>query len=321
MAVWRQPHCGKRLLPCGSEVFHIWGQLLDAVAHCHRHRVVHRDVKPANCFLSCMEDSSDKPSAMPASQPLPAPAERPPLLGQRLLLGDFSVSRQLQGSEELASTITGTPYFMAPELMRGQSYDVASDVWSLGVTLYHMLMLELPYKATSLSELANQVVHGPPPVVQGGRDAQLTQAVRMAAVKEPDKRASAHTLQRLPALQLARRMRMRRFGYRRLASGMAINPVVHLSPLAKENLSRLTQGADLAPKQVAVLEAELDEALRATIMSRDSTATRTSSDRPTLQQARVALVLSRVRVLRLGRVCASWVVRGRRGGVESDRST
>ena len=70
------------------------------------------------------------------------------------------------------------------------------------------------------------------------RDAQLVQAVRMCAVRDPDNRASAAQLQKLPALQLAHRKRMRRFVYRRYPTGSAASPVLHLSPTTSQQLSR-----------------------------------------------------------------------------------
>ena len=70
------------------------------------------------------------------------------------------------------------------------------------------------------------------------RDAQLVQAVRMCAVRDPHNRASAAQLQKLPALQLAHRKRMRRFVYRRYPTGSAASPVLHLSPTTSQQLSR-----------------------------------------------------------------------------------
>ena len=100
-----------------------------------------------------------------------------------------------------------------------------------------MLALRLPFSATSLSELAQQILHAELPPLHS-RDAQLVQAVRMCAVREPANRASAAQLQKLPALQLAHRKRMRRFVYRRYPTGSAASPVLHLSPTTSQQLSR-----------------------------------------------------------------------------------
>lgn len=45
------------------------------------------------------------------------------------LLGDFGVSRLLMGSCDLATTFTGTPYYMSPEALKHQGYNTKSDIW------------------------------------------------------------------------------------------------------------------------------------------------------------------------------------------------
>ena len=47
---------------------------------------------------------------------------------------------------------------LAPEIVSGEAYGTKSDIWSLGCALYQMLTLELPFKATSLPELARLIV-------------------------------------------------------------------------------------------------------------------------------------------------------------------
>lgn len=51
------------------------------------------------------------------------------LLFLLLLLGDFGVSRLLMGSCDLATTFTGTPYYMSPEALKHQGYNTKSDIW------------------------------------------------------------------------------------------------------------------------------------------------------------------------------------------------
>ena len=108
-----------------AEAFHLCSQLLSALAHCHRHRVLHRDVKPANCFLARIDgasphgpdDASSSTTHSAAAPSAAAPsadggggnssAAAAPLLSQKLMLGDFSVSRSLTAGGGLASTISG----------------------------------------------------------------------------------------------------------------------------------------------------------------------------------------------------------------------
>lgn len=57
-------------------------------------------------------------------------------------LGDFGISRILKGTSDLATTFTGTPYYMSPEVLKHDGYNAKSDVWSLGVVLYELCTLQ-----------------------------------------------------------------------------------------------------------------------------------------------------------------------------------
>ena len=57
-------------------------------------------------------------------------------------LGDFGISRILKGTSDLATTFTGTPYYMSPEVLKHNGYNAKSDVWSLGVVLYELCTLQ-----------------------------------------------------------------------------------------------------------------------------------------------------------------------------------
>ena len=57
-------------------------------------------------------------------------------------LGDFGISRILMGTSDLATTFTGTPYYMSPEVLKHDGYNAKSDIWSLGCVLYELCTLE-----------------------------------------------------------------------------------------------------------------------------------------------------------------------------------
>ena len=57
-------------------------------------------------------------------------------------LGDFGISRILKGTSDLATTFTGTPYYMSPEVLKHDGYNAKSDVWSMGVVLYELCTLQ-----------------------------------------------------------------------------------------------------------------------------------------------------------------------------------
>jgi len=56
-------------------------------------------------------------------------------------LGDFGIARVLSSTRSKAKTVVGTPYYLSPEIIRGDPYSFKSDVWALGVLLYEMCAL------------------------------------------------------------------------------------------------------------------------------------------------------------------------------------
>jgi serine/threonine-protein kinase len=106
-----------------------------AVAEAHRRRLLHRDLKPENIFIT----------NTPAGE------------GVKVL--DFglvkAMSLSMSNVPTAASTIAGTPYYMAPELLAGEPASPASDVWALGVIVYEMLEGTHPFTRGQPSEWQN----------------------------------------------------------------------------------------------------------------------------------------------------------------------
>ncbi len=95
-------------------------QLIDGLKYLHAHRVIHRDLKLGNLFLT----------------------EK-----MELKIGDFGLATKLEFEGERKRTICGTPNYIAPEILEGRhghSYEV--DIWSLGVILYTLLIGRPPFE-------------------------------------------------------------------------------------------------------------------------------------------------------------------------------
>ena len=77
-----------------------------------------------------------------------------------LKLGDFGVAKVLKSTIEKAGTFVGTLYYMSPEVLNFEPYDYKSDIWALGVVLYHMAALRPPWFASDPNQLKNLIVNG-----------------------------------------------------------------------------------------------------------------------------------------------------------------
>ncbi len=149
--------------------------LARALHHAHEAGIVHRDVKPSNVLL----DDTGRPH-----------------------LSDFGAARDLSAEVSLTATgqAIGTPLYMAPEQARGDhdATDPRSDVYSLGVVLYHVLTGELPYRATSPLELLPQILSvepEPPGRRYAGVHRDLDTIVMKCLEKAPERRyENAETL-------------------------------------------------------------------------------------------------------------------------------
>eukprot|EP00753_Platysulcus_tardus_P005466 PLAT13367.1.p1 GENE.PLAT13367.1~~PLAT13367.1.p1 ORF type:complete len:233 (-),score=71.72 PLAT13367.1:258-956(-) len=111
------------LLP-EARVWRIFLQICFGLHYLHSKRVLHRDIKSANVFLSRTE-------------------------GDTLLvkLGDMGVAKVLGSSAAYAHTAVGTPYYLSPELCEDKPYNRKSDVWALGCVLYELCTLKHPFDA------------------------------------------------------------------------------------------------------------------------------------------------------------------------------
>jgi uncharacterized RDD family membrane protein YckC len=142
-------------------------QIIDGLEAAHEAGIVHRDVKPSNCFLDA--DGHAK-------------------------IGDFGVSKALEGAVDLtlSGSFVGTPSYASPEQVRGRDLDLRSDIYSVGATLYALLTGKPPFAGKQAGEVLARIVAEEPTPFSEHRvkvpEALQRIVLRRALAKDRDKR-------------------------------------------------------------------------------------------------------------------------------------
>src|SRR5207253_10672795 len=120
-----------------QSVARIGMQVADALAHAASQGILHRDIKPSNLLL---DDTGN------------------------VWVTDFGLAKAETDGDNLTHTrdIVGTLRYMAPERFNGQG-DLRSDVYSLGLTLYELLVLQPAFDEADRNKLIKRVMHDEPP--------------------------------------------------------------------------------------------------------------------------------------------------------------
>jgi eukaryotic-like serine/threonine-protein kinase len=158
--------------PGAVEVAHLARRVADALAYAHGKGVIHCDIKPANIFM--------------------VGRKQPKVL-------DFGIARVThRDTPAIEGPLAGSPYYLAPEQLRGDAVDRRSDVYSLGVVMFELLTGERPYTGRTMAEIARAVQAAPQPQVRRLNPrvpAGLAAIVAQAMARAPaDRHPSARNL-------------------------------------------------------------------------------------------------------------------------------
>ncbi|XP_034859365.1 serine/threonine-protein kinase Nek5 isoform X3 [Mirounga leonina] len=171
----RRIHRQRGVLFSEDQILSWFVQISLGLKYIHDRKILHRDIKAQNIFLSKN--------------------------GMVAKLGDFGIARVLNNSMELARTCVGTPYYLSPEICQNKPYNNKTDIWSLGCVLYELCTLKHPFEGNNIHQLVLRIcqAHFAPISPRFSRDLQAL--ISQLFEVSPRDRPSINSILKRPFLE------------------------------------------------------------------------------------------------------------------------
>ncbi|XP_042726744.1 serine/threonine-protein kinase Nek1 isoform X3 [Lagopus leucura] len=165
--LFKKINAQKGVLFSEDQILDWFVQICLALKHIHDRKILHRDIKSQNIFLT--KDGT-------------------------IQLGDFGIARVLNSTVELARTCIGTPYYLSPEICQNRPYNNKSDIWALGCVLYEMCTLKHAFEAGNMKNLVLKIISGSFPPVSMHYSYDLRNLLSQLFKRNPRDRPSVNSI-------------------------------------------------------------------------------------------------------------------------------
>ncbi len=149
-----------------NEIWKYFLQIISGIHYLHSNKIIHRDIKGQNILLS----------------------------NGNVKIGDFGTSKKMENTNSFTNTSLGTPFFLSPEICKGEPYNFKSDNWMIGCVLFELMNLELPFKGNNLPILMKNIINNPIPDIKFDYSDELKFLVRNLLNKKMDERISINDI-------------------------------------------------------------------------------------------------------------------------------